>query len=96
MGERRRVYGMSGGPFEDLRQGWALVHLAGRVSYRLPLPHYWRRVDLTDGYVSLCGLRGDVQRTINGQRMIFHPGDFLAGRCTRCSLKRSREAAGRR
>lgn len=90
----RRVYGMSGGPFEDLREGWALLHLEPWSTHP-PLPHFWKRVDITDAYFSLCGMRGDVVRTVTGQRLIFHPGDFLAGRCTRCSLKRSRIVSGR-
>jgi hypothetical protein len=53
-------------------------------------PHFWRRIDLTDRYTSICGLSGDVMKTTNGQRIIFRPGDFLSKRCSKCSRKRGR------
>lgn len=89
-----KVYGVSGGPYQEIRAGWALLSRIGGEFWQ-GVPHYWRRVDLTDRYVSSCGLRGEVARDIRGNKMIFHPGDFLAGRCSRCSLKRSREVSGR-
>jgi hypothetical protein len=85
---------LSGPPYEELREGWALLARGG-LNHQ-PVPHYWRRLDLTDHYSSLCGLAGNVGRTITGQKVIFHPGDFLVQRCSKCSLKRSRLAAGGR
>lgn len=48
------VYGISGGPIEQFREGWAILPLVGGHAK----PHHWRRVDLSNQYIALCGLRG--------------------------------------
>lgn len=89
------VYGMSGGPFEELAEGWALLAREGGDMWQ-GTPHYWRRIERTERYIALCGLQGFVGRTITGQRVIFYPGDFIEARCSKCGLKRSKEVSGKR
>lgn len=87
---------ITAGPYHELREGWAKLTFNNWGWMR---PHYWKRVDLTEDYQSLCGLRGRVAKTIptkeypRGQRVIFHPGDFLTIRCKKCSAKRSKVVA---
>lgn len=75
------VYGISGGPIERFREGWAIIPFVHR-------PHYWRRRELTREYSSLCGLeRAPWHPGI-------HPlaaGDFMEARCGHCQRKRQRE-----
>lgn len=87
---------VSGGPIEDFRAGWAILPFVGGMGK----PHYWRRIELTNRYVSHCGMRGELataqQLHVGGMPHAhsikpLEPGDFMANRCQRCALKRSRE-----
>lgn len=79
------VYGVSGGPIEQFREGWALVvNLNAR---RMPRPHYWKRQDLTHVYRSLCGCEVDQSEYKPGARVALSPGVFMVDRCKLCSKK---------
>lgn len=80
-----KVYGISGGPVEQFREGWAIIPFIRK-------PHYWRRRDLTRRFLSLCGIDHDVSGFINGGRGInpLAPGVFMVERCKNCSKKHQR------
>lgn len=92
------VYGISGGPIEQFREGWALLPFVGRGGK----PHYWRRIELSNQYISLCGVRGALatRETLVERGMPYaqsvkplEPGVFMADRCKLCGRKHQRRAA---
>ena len=95
-----KVYGISGGPIENFREGWAILPFVGSHAK----PHFWRRIELSNRYLALCGLRGSlatlddlVGRGMPHARGIrpLAPGDFAANRCSSCSLSHSRRECRR-
>lgn len=80
------AYGVTGGPIEGFREGWAVLPFVGLHGK----PHYWRRIDLTHRYQSLCGLSEDQQHYHPGARRVFAPGDFMVDRCQRCARQHER------
>jgi hypothetical protein len=68
------VYGISGGPIEQFREGWAIIPFVRK-------PHYWRRKELQRVYVSRCGLTVGPTREGVGP---LAPGVFMVERCKRC------------
>ena len=90
---------ISGGPIEGFREGWALVPFVGSFGK----PHYFRRIELTNRFIALCGLTGSVMtHEMAVERGMPHfegvrplePGDFMVNRCKLCSRKRSRMVSG--
>lgn len=74
------TYGISGGPIEQFREGWAIIPFIRK-------PHFWRRRDLTRTYLSLCGIsHGETHKGIKP----LAPGVFMVDRCKRCGAKRQR------
>lgn len=93
----REIYGMSGGPIENFREGWAILPFVGGHCK----PHYWKRIDLSNEYSSLCGLRGSLAtreqlvaagmiNAASGHRP-HAPGDFMEARCAHCRRIRQRQ-----
>ena len=89
------TYGVSGGPIEDFRQGWAILPFVGGHAK----PHYWRRWEMSNRYRSLCGRAGERatgqhlrDRGMPNARsqMPLAPGDFMVDRCKRCEAKHSK------
>ena len=87
---------VSGGPIENFREGWAILPFVGGHGK----PHYWRRIMLSNHYVSLCGMRGALAtaQQLHDRGMPhahslkpLEPGDFMPNRCQRCALKHSKE-----
>jgi hypothetical protein len=87
------TFGISGGPIEQFREGWAILPFVGRA------PHFWRRIQLSNNYLALCGLRGSLaSREQLVARGFVHaegikplePGDFMVDRCKLCSKKRQK------
>lgn len=70
------MYGISGGPIDRFREGWAIIPFIRK-------PHYWRRVELQRLFVSLCGINRSPSRGIEP----LSPGVFMVERCKRCSKK---------
>lgn len=90
-----RVYGISGGPIERFREGWAILPFVGGHSK----PHFWRRVQLTNDFLAMCGLRGSLatRETLVARGFVhaesikpLAPGDFATNRCKLCSKKARR------
>lgn len=86
------VYGISGGPIENFREGWAILPFVGGHCK----PHYWHRIELSTRYIALCGLKGALSsREELVARGMLHahsvkplePGVFMADRCKRCRRK---------
>lgn len=81
----------SGGPIWDFREGWAVMPFVGRGG----MVHYWRRIDLSNRYLSACGVGTALatRQTLIDRGLIhaetgvwpFAPGDY--GRCKRCERK---------
>jgi len=89
------VYGISGGPIENFREGWAILPLVGGHAK----PHYWRRIELSERYISECGVKGALAtREVLVARGMPHahsikplePGVFMVDRCKLCARKRSK------
>lgn len=80
----REVYGISGGPMPDFREGWALLPFFG-----FGKPHYWKRVELSKTYVSRCG----HEFTLPSHRGVqpLAAGVFMEARCGHCQRIRQRE-----
>jgi hypothetical protein len=76
------AYGISGGPIEHFREGWALPINFSRNAF--PKPHYYKRRDLTHVYESLCGLVVDQSKYLPGAQVVFEPGVFMVERCKNC------------
>lgn len=74
------VYGISGGPIEQFREGWAIVPFVLK-------PHYWKREGLTRVYHALCGV--SVGPTHPGVGPLA-PGVFMIERCKRCAKAHDR------
>jgi hypothetical protein len=68
------VYGISGGPIEGFREGWAIIPFMEK-------PHYWKRRELQRVYDSKCGLT--IGPTHEGVGPLA-PGVFMVERCKRC------------
>jgi hypothetical protein len=90
----REIYGISGGPIEGFREGWAILPFVGNK------PHYWLRIDLSSQYRSLCGVTGRLaSRDDLVARGMLHargvmplaPGVFMEARCGNCQKKRQRQ-----
>lgn len=90
----REIYGVSGGPIEKFREGWAILPFVGNK------PHYWKRVELSNHYVALCNLEGAVlthdqavKRGMPHFRGVqpLEPGDFMEARCGHCQRIRQRQ-----
>lgn len=90
------VYGISGGPIENFREGWAIMPFVGGHCK----PHFWRRIELSNRYIASCGLQGALatRETLEARGMPhahsikpFNPGVFMVDRCKRCSRKHQRE-----
>lgn len=90
----REVYGISGGPIEGFREGWAILPMVGDK------PHHWRRIDLSNRYISLCGLKGALatRETLVARGMPnahcvkpLEPGVFMEARCGNCQKKYQRK-----
>ena len=71
------VYGISGGPMEQFREGWAIVAFTQK-------PHYWKRRDLTHVYDAMCGFMVDQSNYHPGARVCLEPGVFMEERCKKC------------
>lgn len=67
------TYGISGGPIEKFREGWAILPFVRK-------PHYWKRRELTQRYSSLCGMAREVRQGI----VPLEPGVFMIDRCRHC------------
>jgi hypothetical protein len=89
----REIYGISGGPIENFREGWAILPFVGK-------PHYWRRIDLSNQYRALCSLIGYlatreqlVDRGMPHAHSIkpLEPGVFMEARCGHCQRIRQRQ-----
>ena len=92
----REVYGISGGPIEEFREGWAILP----VQRSFQKPHYWRRIELTNRYASLCGVHGALAtaQQLHARGMPhaksvkpFAPGVFMEARCAHCARIRQRQ-----
>jgi len=92
----RDVYGISGGPMDQFREGWAILP----VQASMQKPHYWRRIELTSRYVALCGIKGALAtheelaaRGFVHMKTItpLEPGVFMAARCGTCQRMRQRQ-----
>lgn len=79
----REVYGISGGPIEQFREGWATIPFIMK-------PHYWKRHDLSRLYLSLCGLRNDLNKKHPGISPLA-PGVFMEARCGNCKRMRQQQ-----
>ncbi len=77
------VYGISGGPIEKFREGWAILPFFGKHG----VPHYWTRRDLGKVYRSLCG--HEHQLPEHPGILPLQPGVFMIDRCKRCSRAHS-------
>ncbi len=75
------VFGISGGPIDRFREGWAIIPFVRK-------PHYWRRVELERRYTSACGL--EIGPTHPGVGPL-EPGVFMVERCKRCAKVRDRQ-----
>jgi hypothetical protein len=92
----REIYGMGGGAIENFREGWAILPFVGGHCK----PHYWKRIELSNHYIALCGLSGSlatkemlVARGMpHAQAIKPHaPGDFMDARCAHCRRIRQRQ-----
>lgn len=92
----REIYGISGGPIENFREGWAIMPFVGGHCK----PHYWRRIDLSNRYRALCSLTGElatrehlVARGMPHAQSIkpLVPGVFMEARCGHCQRIRQRQ-----
>lgn len=88
------VYGISGGPIEQFRAGWAILPFVGKCK-----PHYWKRIELSNQYIALCGARGALatRETLAARGMPhahsvkpLEPGVFIAERCKLCARKHAK------
>lgn len=79
------VYGISGGPIEQFREGWALLPFMG--GHR---PHYWKRQGLTKVFDSLCGRTYEMSPHPGVKPL--EPGVFMVDRCKNCSRMHQRDA----
>jgi hypothetical protein len=78
------VYGISGGPIEQFREGWALLPFFGGHGK----PHYWKRRGLEKVYDSLCGHTHQLHHPrVNP----LEPGVFLVDRCKRCAKRHTQQ-----
>jgi hypothetical protein len=83
---------VSDGPIEQFREGWAIMPFIGGHGK----PHNWRRIDISNRYIALCGLKG-VLATAEQLRERGMPraqsikplaeGDFRGDRCRLCQRK---------
>lgn len=80
-----KVHGISGGPIERFREGWAIIPFIDK-------PHFWKRRDLDRAYDSLCGL--SIGPTHPGISPLT-PGVFMVARCKRCIRKRELVPVGK-
>lgn len=94
----REIYGISGGPIERFREGWAILPMVGER------PHYWMRAELSNRYRAMCGLSGSVlthEEAVKRGMPHFRgvqplgPGDFMDARCSHCQRKRQKQARRR-
>jgi len=76
------VYGISGGPIDRFREGWAIIPFIRK-------PHYWRRRELTKQFRSFCGIDVAPGRGVGP----LAPGDFMVERCKHCAKKHGRSRA---
>lgn len=92
----REIYGISGGPIENFREGWALLP----VQASMQKPHFWIRIELTNRYRTLCGIKGALATAQDlHDRGMPHaqsikplaPGVFMEARCGRCQQIRQRQ-----
>lgn len=81
------VYGVSGGPIDQFREGWAII-------FPLHKPHYYRRRDLTRRFLSLCGIDRDLSAAHPGINPLA-PGVFMLERCKHCSAKHTIDASAK-
>ena len=91
----------SGGPIENFREGWAILPFVGSHGK----PHFWRRIELSNRYIALCGLQGSLATAQQlHERGMPHahsikplaPGDFMVDRCKLCARKRQRDTSRNR
>ena len=89
---------VSDGPIEHFREGWAIMPFVGGHGK----PHYWRRIDISNRYIALCGLRGALATAQQlRERGMPHAkslkplaeGDFRGDRCRLCQRKAVRFVA---
>ena len=92
----REVFGISGGPIEQFREGWAILP----VQASMQKPHFWRRIELTSKYIALCGIKGALataqelhERGMPHAHSIqpLEPGVFMEARCGTCQRMRQRQ-----
>jgi hypothetical protein len=76
------TYGISGGLIERFREGWAIIPFIRK-------PHFYRRVELTRRYLTLCGIVRDLNDSHPGIKPLG-PGEFMVDRCKSCSKKHQR------
>lgn len=86
---------MTAGVIENFREGWAVLPFVGGHGK----PHFFRRIDLSNRYIALCGLQGALATremlVANGlphaeSHKPFYPGDFMIRRCNLCQRKRQK------
>jgi hypothetical protein len=79
------THGISGGPINQFREGWAIIPFIHK-------PHYWRRIQMQRRFRSLCGIDHDTSGFLNDGRGFnpLAPGVFMVDRCKNCSRKHSR------
>lgn len=81
----REIYGISGGPMPDFREGWAFLPFFGAFGK----PHYWKRKELSREFVSRCGHEHKLPAHLGAQPLA--PGVFMEARCGHCARIRQRE-----
>jgi hypothetical protein len=95
---RARGAKVSDGPIEQFREGWAILPFVGGHGK----PHFWRRLELSNRYIALCGLKGALataqqlhERGMPHAHSIkpFAEGDFRGDRCRLCQRKAVRMGA---
>lgn len=91
------VSGISGGPIDNFREGWAILPFVGGHCK----PHYWQRIELSNLYVSKCGVKGAlatremlVARGMPHATSVkpFEPGVFMVDRCKNCQRKHQKHS----
>jgi hypothetical protein len=79
----REVYGVSGGPIERFREGWAIIPFVRK-------PHYWKRYEASRRFITLCGLVNNLDNSRPGITPLA-PGVFMEARCGNCKRMHQRE-----
>jgi hypothetical protein len=70
------LHGISGGPIQRFRQGWAIIPFVRK-------PHYWKRYEASRRFIALCGLVNNLDGARPGITPL-EPGVFMEARCGNC------------